>query len=376
MERVNLCIVGAGVVGIAAAEAFSRCEGKKASIVLLEQNERFGQQTSSRNSEVIHAGLYYPPGSLKASLCREGNALLYAFCARHGIAHRRVGKFILAQEGEEDSLLTLENNARANAVSNLSWISTVSLRKQEPLVRATAALFSPDTGIVDSHGLMDTLLQHARQRGVVYAAGTRVMRVTPLVHGFEVHTTSTADAQEYRFHCDHLLLAAGLQTSALAARVEGFPKGLIPETRLLKGNYFRLSGAAPFHHLIYPLPEGKRRGLGIHATLDLQGNVRFGPDVEEVSQLDYRVDPTRREHFAEAIRHYYPDLEVARLLPDYAGIRPRLRTADDSPADFQILDSSHHGLAGLFALFGIESPGLTASLALAHRLTELAQRQR
>ncbi|MCB1648266.1 MAG: NAD(P)/FAD-dependent oxidoreductase [Pseudomonadales bacterium] len=376
MDHVNLCIVGAGVVGIAAAEAFSRHEGANASIVLLEQNERFGQQTSSRNSEVIHAGLYYPPGSLKASLCREGNALLYAFCSRYGIAHRRLGKFILAQAGEEDSLLALEKNAMANAVNNLSWTSAASLHKQEPLLRAAAALFSPDTGIVDSHGLMDTLLQHARQRAVAYAAGTRVTRVTPLTHGFEVHTTNTGDGQAYRFQCERLVLAAGLQASALAAVVEGFPKALIPDIRLLKGNYFRLAGAAPFRHLIYPLPEAKRHGLGIHATLDLQGNVRFGPDVEEVLQLDYRVDPMRRERFAVAIRSYYPGLEVTRLLPDYAGIRPRLRTADDSAADFQILDSSHHGLPGLVALFGIESPGLTASLALAHRLVELSRLQR
>lgn len=363
-------------MGIAIAEAFSRQRGEKSSIVLLEQHARFGEGISSRNSEVIHAGLYYPVDSLKARLCREGNALLYAFCERYAVAHRRVGKFLVAQEGEIDALVALARNAAANGVDNLSWIDAQGLRAREPHVHAAVALFSPDTGIVDSHGLMGTLLQHALERGVTYAARTRVTAVKTLPRGFEVQTLGGAPEQSYHFCCERLILAAGLETSSLAARVEGFAQALIPEVRLLKGNYFRLSGASPFQHLIYPLPEQQRRGLGIHATLDLQGNARFGPDVEEVSQPAYDVDPMRRESFATAIRRYYPELDARRLQPDYAGIRPRLKTVDDTPADFQLLGSSRHGLPGLLALFGIESPGLTASLALARMLSELPELQR
>ena len=376
MDHFDLCIVGAGVVGIAIAEVFSRREGAQASIVLLEKNARAGQEISSRNSEVIHAGLYYPPGSLKARLCREGSALLYAFCEHYSVAHRRLGKLIVAQADELLALEALAANAQHNGVHNLSWLDAVALREREPLLQAEAALFSPDTGIVDSHGLMETLLTHALDRGVTYAPRTRVLRALPLAEGFEVQTLTGSADQPYRFGCRRLVLAAGLEATALARQVEGFPETRIPSMRLLKGNYFRLGGASPFRHLVYPLPEQQRQGLGIHATLDLQGNTRFGPDVEEIAQVDYGVNPERRELFAASIRRYYPDLNAERLQADYAGIRPRLQTADGSAGDFLILDSSHHDLPGLVSLFGIESPGLTASLALADMLAHCPDLQR
>lgn len=370
MDHFDLCIVGAGVVGIAIAEAFSRRDGKDNAIVLLEKNERAGQEISSRNSEVIHAGLYYPPGSLKARLCREGNALLYAFCVRHGIAYRRLGKLIVAQEDELQALEALAENAQKNGVHNLSWLDAAALREREPALRAEAALLSPDTGIVDSHGLMESLLKHAIDRGVTYAPRTRMLQAQPLAEGFEVHTRTGSSEQSYRFCCRRLILAAGLEATALAHQVEGLPSTLIPTLRLLKGNYFRLVGRSPFRHLVYPLPERQRQGLGIHATLDLEGNTRFGPDVEELVQVNYGVNPDRRAHFAASIRQYYPGLNAERLQPDYAGIRPRLKTADGKAGDFLLMDSSHHGLPGLVTLFGIESPGLTASLALAEMLAD------
>ena len=372
MEHFELCIVGAGVVGLALAERFARTRPRSFSIVLVERNASFGQETSSRNSEVIHAGIYYTPGSLKAQLCLEGRHLLYQYCQQHGIAHRRTGKFIVAQEHEQESLERIVRTAAQNGVEDLQWVNRQALSEKEPLVRASHALYSPSTGIIDSHGLMSTLLAEAEQAGVQYAPLTRVVAVEAQNEGFIVQTEcgTPGHLELFAFRCRYLINAAGLHAQELAQRIEGLDKAYVPALFLSRGCYFSLSGKAPFRHLIYPVPEHNQRGLGIHATLDLAGQVRFGPDVEYVDEIDYRVPEERREIFVDAIRRYYPGLDAGQLHPDYSGIRPKLSGPDGGVADFVIQDESIHGLQGLAQLFGMESPGLTASLAIARLIAD------
>ncbi len=372
MEHFELCIVGAGVVGLALAERFARTRPRSFSIVLVESNASFGQETSSRNSEVIHAGIYYTPGSLKAQLCLEGRHLLYQYCQQHGIAHRRTGKFIVAQEHEQESLERIVRTAKQNGVEDLQWVSRQALSEKEPLVRASHALYSPSTGIIDSHGLMSTLLAEAEQAGVQYAPLTRVVAVEAQNGGFIVQTEcgTPGHLELFAFRCRYLINAAGLHAQELAKRIEGLDKSNVPALFLSRGCYFSLSGKAPFRHLIYPVPEQNQRGLGIHATLDLAGQVRFGPDVEYVDEIDYRVPEERLEIFVDAIRRYYPGLDASQLHPDYSGIRPKLCGPDGGVADFLIQDEATHGLPGLVQLFGMESPGLTASLAIARLIAD------
>lgn len=365
MDRFDLCIVGAGVVGLAIAEEFATALPSSFSILVLEQHEHFGQETSSRNSEVIHAGLYYTPGSLKARLCVTGRDMLYGYCQRHGIAHRRTGKLIVAQAGETGVLEDLAFRASANGVQSLQWRDKAGIKTHEPQVQGHAALFSPDSGIVDSHAFMESLLQRAQVAGVLYAPRSRADSIEPSETGFIVEALCGPQAQPYRFAAARLVNAAGLHATALAGRIAGMNPELVPAMQISKGNYFRYAAPAPFSHLVYPVPEKDQRGLGIHATLDLAGQVKFGPDVDLDGTLDYRVDPARRERFAEAVRRYFPALREEALVPDYAGLRPRLAVAIGQYSDFLIQDSRQHGLPGLVQLFGIESPGLTASLALA-----------
>lgn len=372
MEHFELCIVGAGVIGLALAERFARTRPRAFSILLVDCNSSFGQETSSRNSEVIHAGIYYTPGSLKAQLCLEGRQLLYQYCQQHGIAHRTPGKFIVAQENELEGLERVFRTAVQNGVEDLQWVSRQFLSEKEPLVHASHALYSPCTGIIDSHGLMSTLLAEAERAGVQYAPLTRVVAVQADDRGYIVQTECGAPGQRelFAFRCRYLINAAGLHARKLAMCIEGLDKSDVPAFYLSRGCYFSLAGKAPFRHLIYPVPEQHQRGLGIHATLDLAGQVRFGPDVEYVNEIDYRVPEERREIFDEAIRRYYPGLRADRLHPDYAGIRPKLCGPDGGVADFLIQDESTHGLPGLVQLFGIESPGLTASLAIARLVAD------
>jgi L-2-hydroxyglutarate oxidase LhgO len=367
MDHFDLCIIGAGVAGLAVAEEFSATMPSSFSILLVEQNERFGQETSSRNSEVIHAGIYYPPGSLKAALCVEGRELLYAYCTRHSIAHRKLGKLIVSQEDEVGYLETLFRNAAANGVASLRWLSSVDVLAMEPLVKASAALYSPDSGIVDSHGLMLSLLNRAQAAGVLYAPRTRVLKMEASAKHFTIDAACGhgKDAEEYVFTAARVVNAAGLQACALAQRISGLDQCTVPAMQISKGNYFRYAAPAPFTHLVYPVPEKDQRGLGIHATVDLGGQVKFGPDVDLDSAQDYHVDPARRALFAEAIRRYFPSVQEASLVPDYAGLRPRLASPAGTVADFAIQDASVHRLPGLVQLYGIESPGLTASLAIA-----------
>ncbi len=368
MDRFDLCIVGAGVVGLAIAEELSAALPSTFSILLLEQHERFGQETSSRNSEVIHAGLYYTPGSLKARLCVTGRNMLYEYCRRHGIAHRRTGKLIVAQEGELGVLEDLSARAATNGVLSLQWLDSAGITAHEPLVQGHAALYSPDSGIIDSHGLMATLLQRAQAAGVLYAPRSRVDSIETSGTGFILEALCGPQAEPYRFAAARVVNAAGLHATTLASRIAGLNPSLVPPLQVSKGNYFRYAAPAPFSHLVYPVPEKEQRGLGIHATLDLAGQVKFGPDVELGGLLDYGVNPARRALFADAVRRYFPTLREEALVPDYAGLRPRLAVAAGQHSDFLIQDSRQHGLPGLVQLFGIESPGLTASLALARHV--------
>ncbi len=372
MEHFELCIVGAGVVGLALAERFARTRPRSYSILLLERNHSFGQETSSRNSEVIHAGLYYTPGSLKARLCVEGRHLLYQYCQQHDIPYRRTGKYLVARQDELQGLERVFDTAAKNGVDDLQWVSRRTLREQEPLVEASHALFSPSTGIVDSHGFMDSLLTSAQRAGVQYAPLTKTIAIQARNGYFDVQTECGAPGhiEPFTFRCRHLINAAGLHAQELAMRVEGLDKVFVPPLYLSRGCYFSLTGKPPFRHLIYPVPEQNQRGLGIHATLDLAGQIRFGPDVEYIDSIDYRVPEDRRALFVEAIRRYFPSLRADQLHPDYAGIRPKLCGPDGGVADFMVQDEGVHGVPGLVQLFGIESPGLTASLALARLVAD------
>jgi L-2-hydroxyglutarate oxidase LhgO len=300
----------------------------------------------------------------------EGRELLYAYCVRHDIAHRKLGKLIVAQEEEAGYLDTLFRNAENNGVTSLQWLGSVDIRAREPLVKGHVALYSPESGILDSHGLMQSLLYRAQAAGVLYAPRTRVMRIetTPNHFAIEAECGPGEKAEAYAFTASRVVNAAGLHACALAERMHGLDQATVPALQISKGNYFRYAAPAPFKHLVYPVPEKEQRGLGIHATVDLAGNVKFGPDVEHSNTQDYRVDSARRSLFADAIRRYFPSVHEDALMPDYAGLRPRLASAAGLVADFVIQDASVHKLRGLVQLYGIESPGLTASLAIARHV--------
>lgn len=360
MERVECLVIGAGVVGLALARHLA-LGGRE--VVVLEAEDRIGTGISSRNSEVIHAGIYYPADSLKARLCVAGNRALYAYCAAHGVAHRRCGKLIVAVDDSQlDALRELRTRAEANGVAEIQWLDADEVRRLEPQLRATAALLSFSTGIVDSHGLMRALCHEAEGHGATVVLKSPVLGGRALAPGMEVHV---GGADPMTLQADHVFNCAGLGAIALArafegARLEGLPP--LPR-RFAKGSYFGLSGAAPFSRLIYPVPS--QGGLGVHLTLDLGGQARFGPDVEWVDREDYDVDPRRAEGFYGEVRKYWPGLPDGALQPAYAGIRPKLHGPGEAAPDFLIQREEAHGVRGLVNLFGIESPGLTACLALA-----------
>jgi L-2-hydroxyglutarate oxidase LhgO len=365
MDRADIVIVGAGVVGLAIARKLA-ASGRE--VVILEAEDHFGAHTSSRNSEVIHAGLYYPTGSWKARLCVAGRQLLYAYCIDHAIAHRRCGKVIVASHASQRGALeALTRQGADNGVQDLRLMSGAAVTALEPALRADCGLFSPSTGIVDSHGLMLSLLGEATRDGAVIAYRTRVAdlalareRVEIQVEGDDQPCLSVA----------LLINAAGLGAPALAEKLRRGRGPKAPQQWLARGNYFALRGRAPFRHLVYPLPEPG--GLGVHLTLDLAGQARFGPDVEWIDRLDYRVDESRVGRFTDAIRRYWPDLPDGALQPDYAGIRPKLSGPGMPAADFRIDGAARHGMRPVIHLFGIESPGLTASLAIADHVADLA----
>ncbi|HXB17614.1 MAG TPA: NAD(P)/FAD-dependent oxidoreductase [Steroidobacteraceae bacterium] len=362
MERVDVAVIGAGVVGLAVARALAQ-RGRE--VLILEAAERFGSGVSSRNSEVIHAGIYYPRGSLKARLCVAGRELLYAFCLEHGVAHRRCGKLIVASnESQLAELVRIRAAALGNGVE-LASLARPEALALEPGLRCAAALHSPLTGIIDAHAYMLALLGQAERLGAVLACDSAVNGLALQADGFRIAVNGAPAS----LHARALVNSAGLSAAQLARLTEGFPPERVPTAYLAKGSYFTLAGRAPFGRLIYPLPEPG--GLGVHLTLDLAGRARFGPDVEWVSELDYAVDVKRAAAFYGAIRAWWPALPDGALEPAYAGIRPKITGPGEPAADFRIDGPAVHGVAGLVQLFGIESPGLTASLAIAEHVAAL-----
>jgi L-2-hydroxyglutarate oxidase LhgO len=358
VERVDAVIVGAGVIGLALARELAR-QGLEA--IVLEAEDRIGTGISSRNSEVIHSGIYYPAGSLKARLCVQGQRLLYAYCEAHQVAHRRCGKLVVATDPSQVAALRqLRARAEANGVGDLQWLDAGEARRLEPRLRCVAALLSPSTGIVDSHGLMRALRVEAEAAGAAVVLKSPVQGGRPTSQGLEV---VVGGDDPMTLLTGRVFNAAGLGAQAVARSFEGIAPSAVPPLHLAKGNYYALSGAAPFSRLVYPVPS--QGGLGVHLTLDLGGQARFGPDVEWVDRVDYGVDPRRADAFYAEVRRYWPDLPDGALQPAYAGIRPKLHGPGEAAPDFLVQREEAHGVPGLVNLFGIESPGLTACLALA-----------
>ena len=362
-ERVDCVVVGAGVVGLAVARALALA-GRE--VLILEAQNAIGTQTSARNSEVIHAGMYYPTGSLKAKLCVQGRDLLYAYCEQRGIAHRRCGKLIVATHSDQlPKLEAIAKQGQANGVNDLVWLDVHAAQALEPALRCVAALHSPSTGIVDSHALMLALLGDVEQAGGVLALNSALERAGQAQAAIEMIAVDGT-----RLQAKSVVNAAGLAAPALARRFAGLSEHHIPQAWYAKGNYFSLAGRTPFSRLIYPVPEAA--GLGVHLTLDQGGQARFGPDVEWVNApSDLTVRPERADGFYAEIRKYWPALPDGALLPAYAGIRPKINGPTDSPVDFCIQGPRDHGVSGLVNLFGIESPGLTSALAIGEMVVEL-----
>jgi L-2-hydroxyglutarate oxidase LhgO len=361
MEQVDAVVIGAGVVGLGIARALA-IAGRE--VLVLEATGQIGTGTSSRNSEVIHAGIYYPTGSLKARSCVAGKHLLYDYCAAHGVPHRRCGKLIVATgEAQRATLEQIRAKAAANGVDDLRWLERTAVRQIEPEVECVAALLSPSTGIIDSHGLMLAYQGDAEDRGAMIAYHAPVTGGGAVEGRIEL---AVGGDDPMRLRARSVVNSAGLHAPALARSIEGLPPELIPPAFFCKGNYYTLSGARPFSRLVYPVPE--EAGLGIHVTIDLAGQVRFGPDVEWIEGIDYDVDPGRAAGFYHAIRQYYPGLKDGAIEPGYAGIRPKVAPKGTQATDFLIQGPREHGVAGLVNLFAIESPGITSSLVLAEEV--------
>jgi len=365
MEKIDCVVIGAGVVGLACARALALA-GRE--VIVLEAAGSIGTETSSRNSEVIHAGIYYPPGSQKAQLCVEGRQLLYRYCEARGVAHRRCGKLIVATGPKQlGTLDKIQAQAAANGVHDLRLLDAAEVKAMESELRCIAALHSPSTGIIDSHGLMLAFLGEAEDHGAMLALRSPVTggEITPEGIALEV-----GGAEPMRILARTVINNAGLMAPRFAASLKGFPLEKVPPEHFCKGNYYSLAGRSPFTHLIYPVPEAA--GLGVHLTLDMAGQARFGPDVEWIVEIDYDVDLRRADGFYRAIRDYWPGLKDGALAQGYAGIRPKLSGPGQAAGDFLIEGPAEHGVPGLVNLFGIESPGLTASLALAREAMQKA----
>jgi L-2-hydroxyglutarate oxidase LhgO len=365
MENIDCVVVGAGVVGLAVARALA-IAGRE--VVVLEAEDAIGTHTSSRNSEVIHAGIYYPAGSLKARLCVQGKHALYRYCAERGVPHRRCGKLIVATSARQQAeLAAIRAQAARNGVTDLEWLDAPEARNLEPELRCEAALLSPSTGIVDSHAYMLALQGDAEAKGAVVVLKSPVLGGRAGATGIELDIGGDG-ATTVRAHC--VVNSAGLGAQALARRLAGIAAASIPPSHFAKGSYFTLAGRAPFTRLVYPVPE--QAGLGVHLTLDLAGRARFGPDVEWVAAVDYRVEARRGDAFYAAIRDYWPGLADGSLAPGYAGVRPKVQAPGEPARDFIIQGAAEHGVPGLVNLYGIESPGLTASLPIAEQVARLA----
>jgi len=358
MEKVDCVVVGAGVVGLAVARRLALA-GRE--VIVLEKEGAIGTETSSRNSEVIHAGIYYPTGSLKARSCVAGKHRLYRYLEERGIEHRRCGKLIVAtREDQHPVLEEIQARAAANGVPDLELWSAGRAQALEPELACTAALWSPSTGIVDSHGLMLAYQGDAEDNGAFIAFHAPLERAEAQPEGILLEVGGEMPMQ---LMASVVVNSAGLHAPDLAHRIAGLPEAVLPRAYYCKGNYYTLTGRTPFSRLIYPVPEAA--GLGVHVTIDIGGQCRFGPDVEWIEGIDYAVDPARAEVFYEAVRRYWPGLPDGALEPGYSGIRPKLGPPGTSAADFIVQGPAEHGVAGLVNLFGIESPGLTSSPYLA-----------
>ena len=382
---LDAVVVGAGVVGLAIGRALAQ---SGLDTLVIESQPRHGMGTSSRNSGVIHAGLYYPPGSNKASWCVEGRELLYAFCQSHQVAHRQLGKLIVGQDEDEAALQTIASRAKDSGVENLRWLSQNELKTMEPEVRAHHALFSPSTGIVDVHELMLALEGEIEKAGGNVVTQSCFLAATPMganaCQGWQLDI-KVGQQESHRLSCSLLINAAGLDADAVANRIEGLDADHVPQVHFAKGNYASLTGGHPFKHLVYPAPVPG--GLGTHLTLNVAGEAQFGPDVEWLGPADpsrppgsthpalnYAVNTEQLAGFAASVQRWWPSLKAERLQPGYSGIRPKLtQNAKEPAADFVLQGPAQHKLVGLINLFGIESPGLTACLAIGEAVRQSAK---
>ena len=363
---MQVLVIGAGVVGLACARAAALAGHE---VIVAEATGGIGNGVSSRNSEVIHAGMYYPTGSLRARHCVRGRRMLYAFCASHGVPHDKVGKLIVAtDEKQTGKIEAIYKQGQTNGVEGLEFLGGNAARALEPALNCVAAMLSPETGIIDSHSFMLALQGDLEDRGGMIAFNTRIERLTPSASGWQV---TFGGAEGGTLDVDAVVNSAGLGAQAIARATEGYPASRVPKLVLAKGNYFGFAGRPVFSHLIYPAPvEG---GLGTHVTLDMAGRMRFGPDVEWIATESYSVDPKRAESFYASIRTYFPGLPDDSLVPDYCGIRPKLTGKGEPAADFLIDGPADHGLRRLVHLFGIESPGLTSSLSIAEDVARMLE---
>ena len=366
MEELDCVVAGAGVVGLAVARALALA-GRE--VIVLEAAEGIGTETSSRNSEVIHAGIYYPANSLMARFCVAGRRRLYAYCAEKSVPHINCGKLIVATNAQEDAMLGgIKQRAETNGVEGMRVLTAAEAIALEPNLVCTSALLSPATGIIDSHAYMLALQGDAENAGAVPVFFSPVLGGRVAGRGIEIEVGG-ADPMTVR--CRLLINSAGLHAPALAGRIQGMPQERVPRAYYAKGNYFTLTGRSPFSRLIYPVPVPG--GLGVHLTVDLGGQARFGPDVEWIDSIDYTVDPSRADSFYAAVRTYWPGLKDGALQPGYAGIRPKTVPKGAPGQDFIVQGPQTHGVPGLINLFGIESPGLTASLAIADHVLEVSR---
>ena len=364
-DSFNITIIGACVIGLSIAEELSANYER---VLIVEKNGSFGQETSSRNSEVIHAGIYYPHGFLKAVLCPEGNRLLYALCKKRGIAHKQIGKLIVATNDEEcEKLNAIQKHAEGNGVLDLTLLGHKQILTLEPQVSAEAALFSPSTGIIDSHGLMRSFCVSAEANGAMIAFRSEVTAIHAETGSYEVET----NRGEYRFHTTVLINCAGLYSDRIAGLVGIDIDRLGYRLKYCKGNYFSASPAPKLHHLVYPVPPENTVSLGIHATLDLGNRIKFGPDSQYINEIEYSIDEGRKSAFYQSIKNYLPGIKLDSLHPDMCGIRPKLQGPGKPYHDFIIKDEKDIGYPGLINLIGIESPGLTSCVTIARYVKSL-----
>ena len=366
MDSIEAAVVGGGVVGLAVGRALAM---QGVETLVIERHARPGEETTSRNSGVIHSGIYYPAGSLKAAACVRGRELLYRYCEERGIRHQRCGKIVVAGESQVAALQALYKRGIVNGVLDIEMLDRAQVASLEPAVVCAAGLLSPSTGIIDVHELLLALLADLEAHGGALLLQANVGAMQAADDGIVMQVDSGGTTSELQ--CRWLVNCAGLSAPQVLRSLAGYPQQRLRAAFYAKGNYFSCQGVRPFKRLVYPMPN--EAGLGVHATLDLDGTTRFGPDVEWVAEPDYRVDPTRAESFYAAIREYWPDIPHGSLQPAYAGVRPKLVGPGAAAGDFEIEGPAAHGVAGLVNLLGIESPGLTSSLALAERVAQLAR---